>query len=449
MTASDLVAPPSVPPRDRAGEGELRTSRTRLVAVWGIVAAGVSIAGVVLWLAFGSAKSGTVPLYTVQPGVFSRRVTAEGNLKAQTAMPLTAPIGAPGGLQIAWIAPDGTQLRKGDLVVRFDATDFGSLLVAGNEDRQTAVNKLTKTSSEASTTKTNLLRDADQARTEVESAKRFRFDDAEIFSLYQRVESEVDQTLAGERRDHAVSVLGVREKIFRADRDLVAIDQHKADLKVRNAEKGLSSLELRAPYDGILVLTRDWRGDVPRVGATIWPGGALGEIPDLSTMKAEVYVLEADASGIAVGQKAEISLDSQPGAVYRGKIAQMDKLARPRVRGVPVQYFGVTIELDRTDPRIMKPGTRVRAQLELDNRTKVFSIPRQALFEKEGKTIVYRRRGIGFEPMVVTIAASSAGRVVVTQGLSRGDQLALVAPAASGDEKAKGEGKGGRSLPSS
>jgi HlyD family secretion protein len=145
-------------------------------------------------------------------------------------------------------------------------------------------------------------------------------------------------------------------------------------------------------------------------------------------------VLEADAAGLAVGQKAFVSLEARPDVKYMGKVTSVDKLARPRLRGVPVQYFGVTVTLDRTDPSVMKPGTRVRAVLELENLANAFTIPRQAMFEKDGKKIVYRKHGAKFDPVEITIASSSAGRVVVKSGLGRGDELALTDPTAKKDE---------------
>jgi HlyD family secretion protein len=378
--------------------------------------------------------SDSIPLYVVQPMKFSRRVTADGNLKAKKATPLSAPSEAQGPLKIAWVANDGTLLKKDDLIVRFDPTEFQTALVNGQEDRQTAVNTLTKTVDQSGTTRTNLVRDAHQAEDELAAAKRFTFDDSEVFSRYQRIESELDQKLAGEKRTHAHNVMGVREQLSRTDRDLVGIESKKADLKIRNAEKGLHALEVRAPYDGILVLQRDWRGDVPRVGATVWSGSPIGEIPDLSVMKAEVFVLEADAAGITVGQKARVALESNPAMTYGGKISQIDKLARPRIRGVPVQYFGVTLDLDRTDPAVMKPGARIRAVLDVEDRANAFSIPRQALFEKNGRKMVYVKRRDRFTPAEVTIGTSSAGRVVVTKGVVRGDALALTDPTRKEDE---------------
>jgi HlyD family secretion protein len=375
-----------------------------------------------------------IATYKVAPAQFTRRVTADGTLKAVEATPITAPHDVPRPLKIAWIAEDGAVVKKEEVVVRFDPTEFDNELIGGNEDRATAANKLTRADTDSSTTRTNLKRDAKQADSELKAAKRFRFDDAEIFSRYQRIEAETDQELAGEKKTHAEEVLGVRDMLAKTDRDLLAIEDRKAGLRIHTAEQGLKSLEIVAPHDGILVLQRDWRGEISRVGATVWQGSPIGEIPDLKAMKAEIFVLEADAAGLAVNQKAVISLQARPDVNYSGKVTQVDKLARPRLRGVPVQYFGVTVTLDRTEPSVMKPGTRVRGVLELENLANAFTIPRQAMFEKEGKKIVYRKRGDRFEPVEIAISSSSAGRVVVTKGLKRGDELALVDPTLKSEE---------------
>ena len=395
-----------------------------------------AVTGFVL-LACACQRAETIPTFRVEPTQFARRVTAEGVLKATKATPLSAPMQVPMSLKVAWIADDGSLVKRDDVVVRFDPTDFQKDLLAGKDDRHTVDNKVTKTNTLASATRTNLKRDARQAEDELLSAKQFKFDDAEVFSRYQRIESEIDQTLAGDKKEHAENVLGVRDSLARADRDLLTIEEKKAGLKIRNAEQGLSSLELRAPYDGILVLQRDWRGDIPRVGNSVWPGQPLGEIPDLHSMKAELFVLEADAAGLAVGQKATVSLESDRSLVFPGKVTSVDKLARPRFRGVPVQYFGVTVTLDKTDPIVMKPGARVRATLEIENRNNVFSIPRQALFEKEGKKLVYRKRGERFEAVPVAIASSTPGRVVITKGLAKGDELAMRDPDTGEEQKTK------------
>ena len=388
-------------------------------------------------LFFGCGRaSNDVATFHVHRMEFQRFVTADGTLKAVKATPIGAPLNASAPMKVAWIANDGTLLRKGDVIVRFDATDFENLLLTGNEDRQTAGNKLTSTNADAKATHTNLRRDAKLAQSELDAAKRFKFDDAEVFSRYARIESELDQDLASNRKLHAEEVLTVRDNLAGIARDLIAIEDRKAGLKIKQAEDGLQALQVVAPHDGILVLSRNWRGDITRVGDTMWRGQPIGEIPNMNTMKAEVFVLEADAAGLAIGESAKVTLESNANATFTGKVSSVDKVARPRIPRQPVQYFGVTVDLDRSDPRLMKPGTRVRSILEVENQASAFAIPRQALFEKEGKKLVYRKKDGKFEPVAVTIGSSSAGRVVVTKGIIDGDEIALEDPEKQDDERA-------------
>ena len=93
-----------------------------------------------------------------------------------------------------------------------------------------------------------------------------------------------------------------------------------------------------------------------------------------------------------------------------------------------MQYFAVTLG-ERTDPALMKPGQRVRSTLVLESRKEALLVPRQAVFEVDGKSVAYRlRRDGGFEPVVVRLGPSGPGRAVVEAGLAAGDRVALVDP---------------------
>ena len=383
--------------------------------------------------------SDDIATFKVEPITFTRRVTAEGTLKATKATPISAPQNATAPMKVSWIADDGSLLRKGDVIVRFDATDFENLLLTGREDRSNATNRLTKETAESTATRKNLGRDARLAQAQLEAARAFKFDDADVFARYERIENEVDQDLAVSRKRYAEEVLGIRGSLAAVERDLIGIDDRKAGMKIKQAEDGLQALQVLSPHDGILVFSRNWRGDMPRVGDTMWRGQPIGEIPALQSMKAEVFVLEADAAGLAIDQKATVSLEADTRATFKGKVTSVDKVARPRIPRQPVQYFGVTVELERTDPRLMKPGARVRAILEVENQANAFAIPRQALFEKEGKRLAYVKKDGEFVPVEVTIGSSSAGRVVVTKGLAKGDEIALEDPTLK-DEGRKDEG---------
>jgi HlyD family secretion protein len=157
------------------------------------------------------------------------------------------------------------------------------------------------------------------------------------------------------------------------------------------------------------------------------PGGPL-EIPDLSAMEAEVFVLEADASGLEVGKPATVVVEAHPDNAYQATIRRVDAVAKTPVRGSPVQYFGVTLELAQTDPAVMKPGQRVRATLHLAELDDALVVPRQAVFHEDGESRVWVRNGDRFEPRRVETGAASMGLMVITAGLREGDVIALRSP---------------------
>src|SRR5512139_1685120 len=142
-------------------------------------------------------------------------------------------------------------------------------------------------------------------------------------------------------------------------------------------------------------------------------------------MQAKVYVLEADAGGLVPGVPASVVVEAHPEIEFKAKIKKVDTLAKRRTGWIPVQYFGTTLEFEATDAAVMKPGQRVRAVLALDSRPDAISIPRNAVFEKDGRKIVYKRTRSGFVPVPVDLGPAAVGRVVVEKGLEPGDEIAL------------------------
>jgi RND family efflux transporter MFP subunit len=199
-------------------------------------------------------------------------------------------------------------------------------------------------------------------------------------------------------------------------------------MKIRQAEESLSALEVRAPHEGIVVFQRDWRGEQAQVGDMAWRGQSLAEIPALGEMEAEVQVLEADAGGLAVGRPAIVILEGRPDSPFEATIRRVDNVPKPRTRGIPVQYFGVTLELSSTDPSIMKPGLRVHATLMLEERSDTVAVPLQAVFEEEGQRVAFRLTRGRFDSVPVVLGPVSHGRVVIEQGLEEGDVIALRDP---------------------
>lgn len=358
---------------------------------------------------------------------FVRLVKAEGTLQAVQATPVTAPV-SDRPMKIAWLAADGSTVAEGDVVVRFDATEMERQLADSESDVDSARREIDKVRVDRDANRRKRDATADLAELEKDVSAEFQLDDASILSRNEIIESTIDVELAQAKADHARGVKAVEASVAESRLELHGIARDQATREVERATEGLAKLQVKAPHPGILVLARNWKGETVRVGDTVWQGQKIAELPLVSKLEASLYVLEADASSLVQGLPAQLVVDAHPETSFSATISRVDTLAQPRHPDVPVNYFGVVLGLERTDPKTMRVGQRVSATISIEE-PGALVVPRQAIFDREGETVVYRRSGAEFEPVEVTIGASSAGRVVISSGVEPGDSLALTDPA--------------------
>jgi multidrug efflux pump subunit AcrA (membrane-fusion protein) len=408
----------------RAWLGRAFDKRRRLVAVAGaLVLLAILGAGFVR-----SVDVDPVATFEVRPGRFVREVEARGTLKAVKATPVLVPPESGRAQKVAFLAKDGAFLKKGEVVVEFDPYDAQKEAADGQADLTAARAKIDKAKAEGTKNEQALGLDRDVAKQELDRAETFKLTDEGLFSRHQIIESQLDRDLFAARADVAGKKLDASGKLSSAERALGEIDAGKARLKLEVAEKGLRSLRIEAPHDGLLVLERNWRGETAFVGDTLWPGQKIAELPELTQLEAKVFVLEADGAGLKTGLKARLAIEGRPGEEHEATVSKVEPLAKTRDWQSPVKYFEATLSLARTLPEIMKPGQRVRAVVRLEEAEGVLAIPRGAVFEKDGKRVVYRREGRRFVPVEIKIGRQSISRVVLDSGLGAGDVIALRDP---------------------
>jgi len=377
-----------------------------------------------------SIEPDAVATFEVRSGRFVREVEATGTLKAVQATPVIVPLESGRAQKVAFLARDGAHLKKGDIVVEFDPYDAQKEAADGQADLTAARAKIDRAKAEGSKNERSLGLDRDVAKEQLDGAETFKLTDAELYSRHDIIESQLDRELFAAKADVAGRKLDATGRLTSAERQLGEIDASKAQLKVKIAEKGLRSLRIEAPHDGLLVLERNWRGEVSFVGDTLWPGQKIAELPDLSKLEARVFILEADGAGLKTGLPARLAIEGRPGEEHQATVTKVEPLAKTRDYQSPVKYFEATLSLARTEASFMKPGQKVRAVVRLEEADGVLAIPRGAVFEKDGKRVVYRREAGAFVPVEITIGRQSVSRVVLDSGLAAGDVIALRDPTA-------------------
>jgi multidrug efflux pump subunit AcrA (membrane-fusion protein) len=384
----------------------------------------------------GGADGGDVPSFNVAEGPFTRTVSAEGVLKPVKTTVVSAPSDTREPLMIAWMTEDGDPVKKGDVVVRFDALEVTKRLADGQSDRAAADSRIEREKTLSQTSLHERDRTASVTREELDNTRKLGKKDPRFFPRAEVIESEIDEGLYARRLDHARDARRIEEKLGRSKMDLAAIDRRKAELYQQQASATLKQLEIRAPHDGTFVLSRwGWRGTL-HAGDRAFPGMRIAEISTNEQMDAEVFVLEADAGGLAAGRTATVVLEAQPDVVWKGKVKRVDPFPKPRQPEVPAQYFATLVEIEGKTAGL-RPGQRLHATIVLDEQQKALVVPRQAVFRRDNDNIVYRRSGGRWTPVKVKIGAGTVGRLVIASGVRPGDQLALRDPALSADETMK------------
>ncbi|MBL4685244.1 MAG: HlyD family efflux transporter periplasmic adaptor subunit [Nannocystaceae bacterium] len=387
-----------------------------------------------------------LPTFEVlEAATFVHKVKSEGTLEAVEATPITAPRDSETPMKIAWLAEDGSQVSEGDVIVRFDDAEAQRKRADSSDDISAAQREIAKVRAQSGAMQHKRGMTAALADFESEVAREFSANDQKILSRNEIIESTIDVDLAEAKAAHSKKLSGIERSVASHELQLHRIDENRANREFARADEVLSQLEVLAPHDGILVLSRNWRGEAVRVGDTVWRGQKLGELPHAAKMQAAMFVLEADAGRVVAELPAELRIEAHPETSHTATVQRVDTLAKPRHPDVPVHYVGITLALETTDPKLMRIGQRVTAVIVVEEPDAI-AVPRQAIFDRNGKTIVYRREGDSYEAVEVELGMASAGRVVIPSGLSPGDVVALRDPnradevvGARGDDKKDGE----------
>lgn len=370
-------------------------------------------------------SSQEIPTATAQRGTFDVRLSVQGELSAKTSTTVSTPdfdVNA----KIAWLAEEGTRVKKGDKLVGFDTAEMEQQLENARSALEVAQTKIEQNDAQL---KLKLV-DAEAAIRGVELDLRMakmRVTESETVPLVDREDAKANAQRAEMAIDAAKSALETTRLQAAAERQLLQLEVEEQQRNVAKLERQLAQAELFAPTDGLVILYERWDGKV-KVGSQPWSGQTIVTLPDLSAMEAVVWVHEVDSPAVAVDQTADVVMDAHPGSPTHGRVAKVADLAVPRGED-KIKHLKVTLELDETT-ELMKPGMTVQANLLLSSLPDVVSVPIEAVQRADGATWVYVRGLGGWTRQDVVLGARNDVAVVVEDGVAEGDVVALVDPEA-------------------
>ena len=177
----------------------------------------------------------------------------------------------------------------------------------------------------------------------------------------------------------------LKGKVYTLDEAILLLERQQANTKIDQIGRASASLKLISPASGIVAYNNPeffFGGFSIQPGRTVWIGQSLFNLVNPDKMEAKCFVLEKDAGELKTDQPVTVTLDPFPGQEFTGKVKTIDNLARPIDQGSPVKYFQVIVSLDKTDPKLMKPGVKLKAQIRASELKSVIVVPRSAVVKK-------------------------------------------------------------------
>ena len=205
------------------------------------------------------------------------------------------------------------------------------------------------------------------------------------------------------------------------------VELAEQELATARAEERAASATLRmagaggAASSGHYTLRSPIAGTVVRrpgvVGVLATESTSLATIADTSVMWALCDVAEADAAGVAVGQRVVVTVDGVDDATFEGEITWIASEVDPRTRTI-------TARAEIANPNgALRANQFARARIQTDASHTSVTVPRDAVQRVEDQHVVFVRTEPGvYEPRVVTLHGEG-GVVHVEGNVREGDAV--------------------------
>jgi HlyD family secretion protein len=202
--------------------------------------------------------------------------------------------------------------------------------------------------------------------------------------------------------------------------------------KLALAQAQLARTEVRADVPGIVVYRNVFFGSEqrkPQVGDQVWANQPLLILPDISRMVVETTIRETDIHKVEQKQRVSVRVEAYPALRLTGKVTLVGTLAQEEKDRRGAKFFGVTVELNESDPRL-RPGMTAEVEIQVEERPSALFVPLEAVFEKDGRHVVYVAAGRRVRERDVVLGPSNSDHVVIEKGLERGERVCLRDPGA-------------------
>ncbi len=367
----------------------------------------------------------------VTAGPLQSWVTYDGSLESRSQKDIMSLLGGPA--TVVEIVPEGTRVKKGDLLVRFDANQLERDIVKLERDVSMARAELESLENAKLPLE---VREIEQkladAKSSLVSESQYLEDCRSLAADGLISEQEVkqqDSKVAGARKQLETAELQL--KLTREFLHPSALEKARATLagaeqELKIARQQLDRCSIFAPIDGMVVYRSVHTGGEQRsvrVGDTIYRNQPFLAIPDMSDLIVRVGVPEAELSRVDAGHEAAVAPVAYPDLTLKGAVESVGSMAQS-MNGRPdwQRYFEVVVAIKDSDPRL-RPGMTVRTRILAGARDAAVLVPRMAVSWDGPTAYCEVPKGSSRRRREIEVGLSNDEFFEVVSGLQPGDKV--------------------------
>ncbi|OGW84656.1 MAG: hypothetical protein A2987_02685 [Omnitrophica bacterium RIFCSPLOWO2_01_FULL_45_10] len=156
-----------------------------------------------------------------------------------------------------------------------------------------------------------------------------------------------------------------------------SIKMEQAKLEYESAKSDLDKTNIYAVSNGLFGVK------LMDMGSYATPSDRIGIFVEIDKVFAEFSIIEKDIPKIALGQRAEVFVDSYPNKSFSGSVDRIAPLIEGRSRTQAIK-----VELDNMEG-LLKPGMFVRSLIATYEKKEAIVVPSSSLKKKENEYFVY------------------------------------------------------------
>jgi multidrug efflux pump subunit AcrA (membrane-fusion protein) len=385
-----------------------------------------------------------LPTAKVVKGTFYIDLYEEGEIEAVNSISVSAPI-IPwryGNLKITQLIKDGQDVNAGDTLVVFDPSEVqkGTVEAEGRLEISLAELEKLKAQHESELEELNASFEISQISQQI---SKIQFESAIYESDIKKKEIQLNLDKADIALVKAKEQIENRIKIQKEEikQRALLIEQDRS--RLNEAFITLNKMNVVAPSPGIGIIARNRSSNNKfQIGDQCWSGFPLIQLPDLSSLKATVRINEVDIAKITKGLAVQIKPDAFSNSIFTGVVNTVANLAVNKENSTKIKVFPVEILINESNTNLL-PGLTVSCRIIMDKIDDVTFVPKEAVHLEGDKYFAFKKRGKSYEKTEVEVGATNTDYIIITKGLNKDEEVALVDPFVSekNDNKANQKGK--------